>query len=319
MPETAGTTTTGGRVQIEVINPDFATTKAVVLRQYVNKAEAIMAIAGLPYEQKNKYKISVLPPDKNVKKSPSDPNGWEPTNMELSELPLMFDMREESDCCTRTIFYILGMLNLRPMKLHVFEANGDSQQEVFQVERPFACGGCCGIFTSDCLLRWEVKDRAGKQFGMVRENYSPCPSKCIAESCMCTTYTDIMEGDIASGFTRVFQTRVNTFCCCGAHNNCCGGTCFKNDFIIDILDDNDNVVATMQKTYATGPGKDGCFDSGFCRQSLCGMYSQYLIEFPAGSTPNQRALILTSVLHTDFYYFEKKGDENDSGGGGGDF
>lgn len=310
MPETAGTTSTGGRVQIEVINPDFGTTKGVVLRQFVNKAEAIMAMMDIPYEQKNKYKISVLPPDKNVKKTPDDTNGWEPTNMELSNLPLMFDMREESDCCTRTLMYACGMLNLRPMQLHVYEANGATQQEVFQIDRPFACGGCLGAIMPDCLLRWDVKDRNGKQFGMVRENYE-CPGKCIAQMCQCTTYADIYEGD-ENEMQRVYQTRTNTFCVCGNHNNCCGGTCFKNDFIIDILDDNDQIVATMQKTYAAGDGNDGCLDSGFCRQSLCGMYSQYLIEFPPGSTPNQRALILTSVLHTDFMYFEKKGDENDN-------
>merc|ERR1712226_1200219 len=122
-------------------------------------------------------------------------------------------------------------------------------------------------------------------FGMVRESWSPFCGRCISANCMCTTYADILEGSDPMNMQRVSQTRTNTFCCGGAHNNCCGSTCFKNDFLIDILDDNDNVVATIQKTYAAGEGKDGCFDSGFCRQPLCMMFSQYLVEFPEGATP----------------------------------
>lgn len=308
MPETAGTTTTGGGVQIQVINPDFSTAKGVVLRQFVNKAEAIMAIADIPFEQKNKYKISVLPPNKAVKRQQGGP-GWEPSNMELSELPLMFDMREESDCMTRTMMYVCGMLHLRPMKMHVFEANGATQQEVFQVDRPFACGGCCGAIMPDCLLRWDVQDKNGQMIGMVRENMDPCFSRFCALSCCQVSYADILEGPNERSLTRVFQTRTSNLCC-GAHNNFCGGTCLRNDYIIDILDNNDNVVATMQKTYAAGEGKDGCLDSGFCR--CCGRFSQYLIEFPEGATPNQRALIITSVLHTDFMFHEKTGDENNN-------
>lgn len=306
MPETAGTAgTTGGCVQIEVINPDFGTSKGIVLRQFLQKAEMLLAIADLPYEQKNKYKISIMPPDKQVVKQQGD-GGWQPSNKELCELPLMFDMREESDCCVRTVMYMCGMLHLRPMQLHVYEANGAQQNEVFQVDRPFACGGALGGCIPACLLRWDVKDKSNNTIGMVRENYSPCCSKYIQATCCCTFYTDLLEGTDENNMKRVYQTR-NNQCCFNGHNNFCGATCIKNDYLIDILDDNGVVVATMQKTYAGGEGQDGCLDSGFCR--MCGYYSQYIVEFPEGSTPNQRALIITSIIHTDFQFFEKEGND----------
>ena len=95
----------------------------------------------------------------------------------------------------------------------------------------------------------------------------------------------------------VFTTRAN-MCCCGAHNNCCGATCCKERFVIDILDprDNDAVVSQLVRTYAPG----GC--SAFCR--CYNGFSQYLVEFPEGATQNQRILLLASFISTDLEFFD---------------
>jgi len=320
---TPGSLTSDGQVQC--INPDFANCKGVVIYQRTQKAEALMEVAGLPYEQKNQYKISMLPADKKVKENQGDTAGWQPSNKDLAELPMMIDMREESSCWVRTFFKACNMPHLRPMKVHLFEPNGAEQQESFMIDRPFAFGGMCccallGVCRPDCLLQWHLKTpdvvdangnvtKEGQMLGMVRENLTPCMSKCIEFDCCCTAYTDIMEGTSPDNMQVVYQTRAGT-CCFGGHNNFCGATCCKNDILIDVLDANGQKVSTIQKTYAAGQGPDGCCDTGFCR--MCFYFSNYLVEFPENATPNQRALLIASVLHNDFLLFER--DENENGG-----
>ncbi len=40
------------------------------------------------------------------------------------------------------------------------------------------------------------------------------------------------------------------------------------------------------------------------------MFDNYLLEFPAESTPEERALLITSIFQLDYAYFEKKGGED---------
>ncbi len=40
------------------------------------------------------------------------------------------------------------------------------------------------------------------------------------------------------------------------------------------------------------------------------MFDNFVLEFPAGSTPDERALLLLSILQLDYHVFEKKGNDN---------
>ena len=98
----------------------------------------------------------------------------------------------------------------------------------------------------------------GEVYGRIVEKTEPYASMMQQCCCYCTFYDEIYEESSGADSRHVFTTRTN-YCCCGRVNNCCGATCCKHDFIIDILDpDSDDVVATIQRTYAAGDGCDAC-------------------------------------------------------------
>lgn len=279
-------------------------TQGVVLRQKTQMGEALVRAAGVPCEKSNKYRLSYLPAEKNVGRTPSDPERWKPRAEELEALDAFLFVREKSGCFTRIALSILGWVNLRPLKLHfgLDEISGDA----FVVKRDFNCGGalCCN-------LKMDVFNQSSGEevrIGRVRENFEPYLSKCCAQSCYCTSYHDIetcepgAQGNAKSDFEKKY-TLVANISCCGPHNNCCGATCCKNDMVFDIVDTNDQVVGYLQKTYAPGPG---CCDA-FCRMTH--MYNNYLLEFPKDSTVEERMLLITAMFQLDFQCFETKGNE----------
>ena len=119
----------------------FMHTEGVVVRQVTQKKEAILQTIGIPYEARNEYKVSLLPAGKAVAMTPSDPERWKPTAEELKSLEQNLFVREESSCMVRTVAAICGVLNLRPLTLHISvdAASGDA----YIVDRPFNLGGHC--------------------------------------------------------------------------------------------------------------------------------------------------------------------------------
>jgi hypothetical protein len=139
--------------------------------------------------------------------------------------------------------------------------------------------------------------------GRVRDDFASYCTRCFDCCCLCTSYADVEVAShaAAGGFEKRFRLRVNP-CCCGRVNNCCGATCFRHDAVFDILDaKSGEVVAHLQKTYAPGPG--AC-----CRVAF--KFDNYVLEFPPSSTPEERALLLTAVFHTDYLHFEQRGGNN---------
>lgn len=72
------------------------------------------------------------------------------------------------------------------------------------------------------------------------------------------TLVQILEYSPQRSFpTHNYSLRINA-CCCGRVNNCCGASCFRDNVIIDIVDENDNVVSTIQMPYAPSDGCEAC-------------------------------------------------------------
>jgi hypothetical protein len=42
----------------------------------------------------------------------------------------------------------------------------------------------------------------------------------------------------------------------------------------------------------------------------CNKFDNFVLEFPAGSTPDERGLLLLSVFQLDYHVFERWGNEN---------
>jgi len=279
---------------------DLTLMHAACIHQEFQGAESVAAVVGVPYEQKNRYRISAVPEDKRVATSPNDNERWKPSSKTMQEIPLVLYAREESSCLERVFLNFLNIGNLRNMKMHLQGADG---RDDFLMLRPFNCGAwiCCPIKST---LYQSNGQQPTRKVGKIIENWNPYCLRCCEAVCLCTTYTDVHQFyQEKNEWDFLYQIKTNV-CCFGPHNNFCGATPFKNDMVFNVTDRNGQVVAHIQKTYGSGDS----YSQNFCR--CCFQFSNYLISFPADSTQDQRALLLSAALHFEYVLFEKSGDEN---------
>merc|ERR1712023_434329 len=216
-----------------------------VFRQLTQYAELF-----LPYDQQNKYMLSAAPEGVKAASSQHDGAMWKPTGAELRGTSPIFLAYEMSSFMQRCLFGCLGAKNLRPfdmnfvnsqmaMKLDAegwrnIKENKDvlEDDDGFRISRPCKCGGCC----LEPFVTF-VRSAQNNDVGFVRENFEPYSEKCFLATCKCTHVHDVF----VKSKTPTYQLVVNG-ACCGAHNNCCGATCFKEAMIFDILDTNGKVL-----------------------------------------------------------------------------
>jgi len=269
----------------------------VVVRQKLQVGEVVaQAIFGVPFESKNRYKVHLLPTNKVVKNAPDDPDGWEPKAEELEALDTFLFAKEESGCFSRTCLTWLGCGSLRPLRMRftVAEDSGD----VYVIDRPFKLGGGC-CMPLEMNLDYTAGEGGPVRIGRVREDFEPYLGRCFSACCLATTYTDIDRALPDGSFETRYSLRTNTSCC-GRVNNCCGATCFKNDAVYDVLDTKGEIVAHLQRTYGGGKG-------AFCK--MCWDVSQYVLEFPRDSTPEDRMLLITGLFQVEYQLFEAQKNE----------
>ena len=147
------------KLPLRGLSTDLTQLRGVVIRQETQVLQAIAQLINLPYEARNRYKISALPEGKRVGRLGSskdvrkgvfgDDEGeeWWPGNDELARLPTLFWAQEESPCWRRTCLTIFGCNSQRCLEMHFYEAavqpdsGGISQQpRVFSLRRPLRLG-----------------------------------------------------------------------------------------------------------------------------------------------------------------------------------
>ncbi|RLN92223.1 hypothetical protein BBJ28_00003245 [Nothophytophthora sp. Chile5] len=280
----------------ELIQKSLGEMEGVVLRQSTQKAEMIAQAVGLPYEAGNKYTIHQLPTNRKVKTHPKDPDGWSPTGPELKALEPFMRAKEESSCFTRTMLTWLGCGSLRPLKMHFMVGSDDG--DVYLIDRPFKCGGavCCPMeMRLDAMSNDKTEPT---RIGRVREDFSPYMGRCCSACCLATTYTDIERALPDGSYEKRYSLRVN-LSCCGRVNNCCAPSCCRNDAVYDVLDPKGEVVANLQVSFGSGECLKACCRAG-------GGFTNFVLQFPRDSTPQDRALLLAALFQLDYALFEKK-------------
>jgi len=272
--------------------------KGIVLRQEQSCEE--MVIQGAGRAIRNRYEIALVPNDKHVAKTPKDETRWMPSGEELEALEKILFANEDRalgcllDCFCRYTLMFSGFGNKRPLNLHFTVAKGG---EVFQIRSPFRFGGCCHPMV---MNMYSGSEDDCKLIGRVRSDFD----NCFQSYCKCT-YNNSVEKVLPTSesggetqFEKLYTVRASV-CCCGT-NNCCLASCLKNDGVFQILDKNDIVVATIQKTYA--PSTKCC--SACIRCYL--KHGTYVLEFPGHSTPEARMLLVTSLFQLDYQLFEQR-------------
>ncbi|KAG2499333.1 hypothetical protein HYH03_002909 [Edaphochlamys debaryana] len=265
--------------------------RGVVVQEATQIVDAVMEAVGGPYEAANKYKVLPIPADKRLAVEHGDP-GWLPTRAELDALSPLAMAVEKSSCLLRMCLACWGGLNLRALELHFTNPSG---QPVFRADRPCRCGaGCC------CPLEMTMYDGQGRMLGMVEEKCEGC---CWEQCCLCTYTHNVLVGGSRQSLVHKYSL-VNASCCCGRVSNCCGATCCKPNFFIDVTDPQGRLVAAAYKTYG---GEGGC--SAMCR--CCFEFNQYVLPFPKDATQQDRLLLLLGLLSIEYAYHSRQGGEGD--------
>ncbi|KAH8087696.1 hypothetical protein JL720_7016 [Aureococcus anophagefferens] len=131
-------------VAVDLVAADLEKMRGVVVRQETQFLESFAQGLGLPYEAKNRYKVSALPEGRAVAASPTDAARWRPTNKDLLALPAALVAHEESKCGWRAALACCGCLNFRALTMHFFESVDGSDEgagiERFRLARPFRMG-----------------------------------------------------------------------------------------------------------------------------------------------------------------------------------
>jgi hypothetical protein len=73
----------------------------VVVRQDMQVREAVLQSVGLPYESRNRFKISILPDGRHAASAHGEAGIWRPSSQELKDMPQAMRVLEESSCLTR--------------------------------------------------------------------------------------------------------------------------------------------------------------------------------------------------------------------------
>lgn len=269
----------------------LSSSQGVTLYQKVQPKQALFEFLHCPCQEENEYKVAHLPEGALAS------GRYKPSNQELSRATKLAHVQEESSEKARCWLTCCGCGNLRKLKLHI-NGNGGSQ---YVMKRKCLLGAwvCCNLTSR----LYEVDNGTdGRKVGRVRENCDPYLSKCMEMYCLCTKYDDIEE--FADGkFEARYQVRENLCCCNGAHNNFCGGTCFNNDMVFEVIDtQTDKKVAEITKTFGGGDDAQG-FLAGFFRM-IC-HFSSIVVTFPDETTEDQRALILAAAHHIDYKLFTR--------------
>ncbi|KAG2448262.1 hypothetical protein HYH02_006846 [Chlamydomonas schloesseri] len=276
---------------IQMMPGNLEAIDGVVIREVTQIADMVLQGVGIPYEQANKYEVKQLPAGVTAASDFNQP-GWLPSKEEIKALPEVFFINEESSACDRVCMTMLGCLNLRALKLHFYQNN---QQTPLMVDRPCKVGGgCC------CPLELTLTNN-GQMVGMVVEDFDNYCGQCCAQTCACTYTQKVMVGSSRESLVHKYSL-VNSYCCFGRVNNCCGGTCCKPNFFIDVMSPEGKFINAVQMTYGSGGAEDCC--------RMGAQMNNYVMTFPPGSSHWERLMLLTGIMSVEYAYHSRKGDEN---------
>ncbi|KAG2485750.1 hypothetical protein HYH03_015559 [Edaphochlamys debaryana] len=256
----------------------------VVITEQTRLADAVMAAVGGPHEAGNKYKIYQLPGDKRLATSHQDTHAsWLPKKAELNAMQPAMSVVEKSSGCLRVVLALFGGYNLRALKLNFVDS---SYRVPYIAHRPCKMGAACC-----CPLEMTMYDANGDMVGQVVEKTENCFWE---QFCLCTYTQKVLVGSSRQSLVHKYNI-VNPCLCCGRVNNCCGSTCCKQNFFIDITDPQGRIMSYAHKTYG---GDGGCCTHDF---------SNYVLPFPKDATLLDRMMLVMGMLSTGYTYHTPEG------------
>lgn len=239
-------------------------------------------------EKANSYRVAKIPWEVANRTKP-------PTDQEFFQFPQIAFMQEYSSCCCRVCCannreYSMGVYSSESL----FSSYGKQQEmagappDLMQIRRPFKCTmfcWCCVLFPQTLT----VADAQGRPLGSSTLDCN-CTRQCWNFPCLGEVYTRV---DDPAGQT-VFYLREIYPTLCNCCTNCFAPSCLNESKNAHILDSQFNIVGNYRDIY---PGQIGCR----CLSDA----TNYALTFPPGATPQQKQLLLGSLMLMEYILHEK--------------
>jgi len=260
----------------------------LLVRQKLDIWEAFVSF----YAKENKYKVAAKP-DKF-----SDRDAYaqltDDVFKEALEANHVMTMKEKSDCCMRILCLNKREFNMQIKPGKATKGQNWDEKNMLSFYRPFKCTvkGPCFIC---CAQEISAQNNQLQEIGRVQEVWK------FPGSCCCKRFWHLTDGQGA-----VKYVMVDDLC---SKCNFCAPTCLVPVRTFDLMDPEMTTQVGQLTNIFPGCGSlKGCL----------GEADNYVIDFPVGATPEEKATVLAAAILIDYQLFEKS-DNDDSGGGGLDF
>eukprot|EP00924_Labyrinthula_sp_SR-Ha-C_P010346 snap_masked-scaffold_23-processed-gene-3.31-mRNA-1 protein AED:1.00 eAED:1.00 QI:0/0/0/0/1/1/2/0/274 len=192
----------------------------------------------------------------------------------------------------KAFLFCIGCDNLSPRS---FTAYSDDT-ELFKFNRPFSLGGCCCCFmphSSEAVVKNFPKGEIIEELScdLLKQEPKLGCQRWLQHCCMCTSFYSIYSIDESSFRRKVFNLQVNRGCF-GEFNNCCSPSPCKKvaRYRMNPVGKLDEDVLIKRVYSSTGTWFSNT--------------SNYVFDFPDAFDPEERILILLTILHLEMIYFD---------------
>lgn len=250
----------------------------VLVRQKMHLLEEFFSI----FERRNSYKISAIPP--NLGRD-------NPTDIEFQALPSYLEAREQSHwlcrfCCANKRSFTIGFFPGGTPEKPQYPI---SQAPMMSIHRPFKCSILCC-----CCMLWpqelSVMSAERKHLGKVVYDF-----RCFEVCFKCNLW--------AKGFGPDGQHKYSFKAPLCLDGNCFAPSCCNDTYKVSIRDANNerNILSYIKNVWP-----------GWNFRGLCSANADnYVVDFPEGTSGEDKALVMAGLFYHDFILFERPAGSED--------
>jgi len=249
--------------------------------------ELMEAITGC--ETKNRYNVTPIPAGTQFPPPGGVNSGWtQGFRAQAGDFPLLKG-KEESECFER-----ICCAPFRGFSLPFMDSQGTT---FLTIERPCVFDPCYNPpLHACCAQTLTVKNAQGAVISTVEMPAGCCTGGCCAAKFIAKD---------ASGNTLYWLRAAACGTKSGACGNVCAPSCCNEAYDIDVYGPDDKYINTSTFVWP------GCNCGGLTD------LSNFAIQFPEGSTPEQRSALLAGMMLIEYTVNEMRRQNNNQNGGGG--
>jgi len=255
--------------------------KGIYVRQHIEIFEVLTGC-----ETKNRYSMTPIGQDASIPAVPS--SGWARELRTAAGFNPFLKAKEESECFQRVCCPLF-----RGFKMPFQDGN---RTTFIELDRPFKCDPCYAPPLCTCSQQ-ELSASAG---GPVVARAVEVTGACCTTGC-CARKFEVRD---ASG-KLLYVLEANDCQSKTGGSNCCAPSCLNEALTVDVTDAAGNSLPPSTFVWP------GCNCGGL--QDMSNM----VVQFPEGSSADERTAIMTGMFLIEFTVMETRRNNNNNNGGGG--